>query len=517
MGPPVAMADHQPALDRPLPFPPDPHQQGAHGGPQQAGLYSDKLKTNVTWDNRLKRNVLEITLEKEEDNFVDLGAEAIARLFKTLGINISQDVEGYFQRSKSIHVWLSNGINLDRFCKNESIRVTKTIKTGFIRPAGKKEVTVTVSGLDFNTPDTFVMEYIGTFGTVITNSVIYDRYKDGAFKGKYNGDRKYQVDFTKTGASMGTFHIIDGSRVRVYYPGNKKTCGRCHQSADKCKGDAVAKNCEENGGTKVELQDHMRNLWNKTGFQPHSFQLDLGENATQSTNDATIKNTTKFSPVIARPEPTEDDKSKYDGVCLKNFPKEAKKTEVINFLKSKGLPEELSDDNIAFGTHGNVEIRRIPSQICQDLIDNIHFVATRQTFFGKPIYCRAVRALTPEKLLEAPSPSKEVAKQDEAAAALTVKEVSDEEVSVGEVVGEEEDNDWEFEDEQSFVIDKVNSKLFGDNSELSEDSDTPNPAMMFLKDPNKSAAVSIKNKKQKTRQTPTSASAKKIEKKTKTQ
>ena len=35
---------------------------------------------------------------------------------------------------------------------------------GVIRPAGRKEVTVSIKGLDFNTPDTFVFEYRGKFG-----------------------------------------------------------------------------------------------------------------------------------------------------------------------------------------------------------------------------------------------------------------------------------------------------------------------------------------------------------------
>ena len=133
------------------------------------------MKTNVAWDNKLKRNVPEISLDKKEDTFVDLGQEPIHRLFRTLGINSENDVEGYYQKSHSILVWLVNGINLDRFCKNESIRVTENIKTGFIRPAGKKEVTVTISGLDFNTPDTFIMSYLAKFGTVATTNVIYDR------------------------------------------------------------------------------------------------------------------------------------------------------------------------------------------------------------------------------------------------------------------------------------------------------------------------------------------------------
>ena len=104
---------------------------------QRSSLYSDKLKTNVTWDNRLKRNVLEITLEKVDDMmYDDLEYASVHRLFKTLGINTENEIEGYFQRNKSIHVWLKNGISLERFCKNESIRVAQGVKTGFIRPEG---------------------------------------------------------------------------------------------------------------------------------------------------------------------------------------------------------------------------------------------------------------------------------------------------------------------------------------------------------------------------------------------
>ena len=52
-----------------------------------------------------------------------------------------------------ISVWAAKGVNLEKFCKAEGINVTKDIMTGMIRPAGRRDVTVTVSGLDFNTPE----------------------------------------------------------------------------------------------------------------------------------------------------------------------------------------------------------------------------------------------------------------------------------------------------------------------------------------------------------------------------
>ena len=480
--------------ERPLPFPPDPPPNPGTGHPApKPGLYSDRLKTNITWDNRLKRNVLEITLEKEEESFTDIGSESIARLFKTLGINIETEIEGYFQKSRSIQLWLANGVDLDRFCKNESIRVTDTIRTGFIRPAGKKEVTVTVSGLDFNTPDKFVMDYLKKFGNVIKNYVIYDRYKEGTFRGKCNGDRKYQVDFTQSNITMGTYHIIDGSRVRIHYPGNKKTCGRCHRTADQCRGDAVAKSCEENQGVRVELQDHMKCLWERVGFHPHNFQLN-GDGV----NDAIIKESSNFSPIINRPELTEDEKNKFNGIALKNFPKETKKVDIIELFKTNGLPEGFPQERIVFGNHGNVEIRNLPAPTCQEIIKNIHFPESRKKYFGKPIYCRATRDLTPSKATEGTQ-----AASEEATEKVTVDEVE----STVET------------DYDGFIfgpINNIDSKLLNGDSSKSTDGDSdddqvpPDLAQRFRKSPK---TPSLNTTKKRNRGTPNSSSSQKVDKK----
>ena len=46
----------------------------------------------------------------------------------------------------------------------ENIMVNNGVITGSIQPAGRKDVIVTVSGLNFNTPDTLMQEYIFKFG-----------------------------------------------------------------------------------------------------------------------------------------------------------------------------------------------------------------------------------------------------------------------------------------------------------------------------------------------------------------
>ena len=156
---------------------------------------------------------------------------------------------------------------------------------------------------------------------------------------------------------------------------------------------------------------------------------------------------------------------------------------------------------------------KMTSQTCQELISNIHFVTTRQTFFGKPIYCRATRDLTPEKPTENnpvdDEKNDEETKQNEAAA-LVIEEKGT------EPVGDEE-NGFVFETvDMREPLANINSKLLNGSEESSEEEEeAPNPALKFLKNPKTPASASKKQKKRE-RPTPSGTSDKKIEKKTKT-
>ena len=83
---------------------------------------------------------------------------------------------------------------------------------------------------------------------MVSKNVIYARHGEGPFRGKLNGDRKYKVDMTAATSTMGTYHYLDGERVRVYYRGNTKTCVRCHQGAQQCRGGGIARECQTEGG-----------------------------------------------------------------------------------------------------------------------------------------------------------------------------------------------------------------------------------------------------------------------------
>ena len=210
-------------------------------GQSERVTYAERLKTNIRYDQRLKRNVLDIEIKKlDNENDFDLSQSCVARLLTSIGMNISSELKGYqimYGRSVTLAVWCAPGVNLEKFCRSESIQVSKGIWTKNIHPSGRKDVVVTIAGLDFNTPDTLVKEYIEKFcGKMVSPEAIYGKHGDGPLKGFSNGERKYNVEFVDTSKPMGTYHLIDGAKVRVFYRGNVKTCARCHSTAAKCLG-----------------------------------------------------------------------------------------------------------------------------------------------------------------------------------------------------------------------------------------------------------------------------------------
>ena len=103
--------------------------------------YADRAKMNIRYNQKLKRNVLEIEVVKDkDDDEVILAEVTIAKLLNKIKLNINSHVEGYqvsYGRKKSkIEVLCKSGLDLEQFCMNQSFEVEKGVKTNFIRPAG---------------------------------------------------------------------------------------------------------------------------------------------------------------------------------------------------------------------------------------------------------------------------------------------------------------------------------------------------------------------------------------------
>ena len=271
-----------------------PQPPGQHSANAAHVSYSDKIKMNLRSSNRLKRKVLEMSIEGEGN--IKVEENYVAKLTSRLGIDPKSHMEG-FQicpgNSKKILLWFKDSCDITKFCKDESFKINDSVRTGVIRQMDHTEVTVSIRGLNFNTSDTVVMEYLGKHGKVICDKVVYEVASDGPFKGLKNGNRKYKVDF-RGGINMGTYHIIDGAKIEIRYPGQRRTCGRCHKISSDCLGGGIGKLCQEKGGEKVKLSDHMAEHWGKIGFKPNEFTLD---EETEIDNDIELKEAGNFTPV----------------------------------------------------------------------------------------------------------------------------------------------------------------------------------------------------------------------------
>ena len=366
--------------------------------------YADRLKTNIKYDQRLQQNILEIILEiQSSDVESELQEDDIKQLFETIGIDTVTELVGYQVKFEKISVWLKPNVKLDKFCKEERIRVSPGITTSFIKPAGRNDVTVTVAGLNFNTPDTFVIEYIKNFGRVIGNSVIYSKYTEGPFKDKFNGERKYQVDFSENKSPMGTYHIIDGERVKVYYRGNRKTCARCHQFSEKCPGGGSAKECEESGGSKVMLVSHMKKLWESLKFVPNSFERDLDKLGLSRDNHVLIRDSVRFPPLVDKSCQEYTDPNKFTGIAINNFSLKATEDDIYDVLCDVGgrSLKNLSKSDIKINKstkNPNVIIEPLMPSVIAKLQKALDFPETNVKHFGFPLYCRPIRRLTPTML-----------------------------------------------------------------------------------------------------------------------
>ena len=247
-------------------------------GGGNTATYARSVKTNKF--QKLNRNVLQIVLEKKMiQKNVNLNCAQVVKICEIVGIRVGSETEGYQahynRKNITLSVWAKDGVSLERFVTDQSREFSGDLTITQVRPAYRREVTLIITGLSFNTPDSQVKHYVESFGgKMVGIEPIYGVYRDGPWKGQYNGDRRYKVDVTGQIIPMGTYHLINNDKVRVAYPGNTRTCGRCHQAPISCPGGGIARVCGEQGGEKKSLLHHMKQIWSKIKYDPENDPMD---------------------------------------------------------------------------------------------------------------------------------------------------------------------------------------------------------------------------------------------------
>ena len=336
------------------------------------------------------KNVLEIVLEKDFKGPFLVNAHECARLMTKIGLDTKpgvhmEEVQICPNGKGSILITLKSDVSIGNFCRHEVIEVTQSgIRAVHVKPAGRREVIVTIRGLHPNTMDHGVITYLKKFSDVVSTKVVYGVYSEGPLVGLKNGDRSYRVEIGPRG-NIGSYHMIDGHKVTLKYLGQQQTCARCHETAKNCKGGAIAKKCEAANGPKVDFSEYIFNLWSDIGYHPEDEEIaavydDHGENPGQQVGG-------EFTPIkiVSSPE-------KYGGVSIRQFLKDTDPGDIMQLLVESGLPEEMKD-NVIIHANGQVIIRQLENDICLQLIHSLH----GKIFLGRKIYCNGIIPLTPEK------------------------------------------------------------------------------------------------------------------------
>ena len=78
-----------------------------------------------------------------------------------------------------------------------------------------------------------------------------------------SGERQFWIELDR---SIPSYASIDLRKVKVFHLGQKRTCARCQMDGDHCPGRANARQCEDNGGAKNDVEIAWKTVLNNVGY-----------------------------------------------------------------------------------------------------------------------------------------------------------------------------------------------------------------------------------------------------------
>ena len=378
---------------------------GPENLPPPGNTYASKVGKK---NGRLKLNDLDIYLDRREPSIsYNLTKEELAKLlFKKMAIDpkniIKLDTSGFGK----INLELSGNVNPESFINFPSFDIREGLRTKFYRPHHRKDTLITISWLDLETPDNLVTHVFSHFGTVKSN-VQWTKIKQEEDESPVakmlnnilSGERQIWMEVNEP---IPSYAIIDGRKVKIFHPGQRRTCARCQKTADHCPGKSNAKLCEEKTGEKVKLET----AWNATLAKVGYSEWIGGE-------IVTIEDTKVEDEVE-----NNDNKAKFqanfpncDGIILSNLPDDITNTEIEKILDSVVLN---SSDGISILQEGSTRSRLVQNIALADISEMVRKIE-HKSIRGNIIHCRPHVPATPppkESIVAENSVGKVVSKAD---------------------------------------------------------------------------------------------------------
>jgi hypothetical protein len=295
--------------------------------------YANKVSGKKAGE-RAKLNVLDVFLERRENTInYNLSKEELAKLlFKKMAINpqnvLKIDTSGFGK----IHIEFNENVKPETMINLPSFDIREGLRTKFYRPHHRKDTLVTISWMDLETPDNLVNYVFGHFGRVKSNvqwvKIKAEENESQLAKMLNNilsGERQIWMEIEKP---IPSYAMIDGRKVKIYHPGQRRTCARCQKTSDQCPGQSNAKVCEQNGGSKTNLETVWNDILKSVGYVDFKGgeNIDLGD-----------------KPVVeesAKKDEKEELAARYpncDGIIISNLPEDITSNEIEDILNSAVL------------------------------------------------------------------------------------------------------------------------------------------------------------------------------------
>ena len=374
--------------------PPDRVQ---HGQGRGTGTYANIAGNQVL--GRKKLNVLDIMLERKDNSIsYNLSKEELSKLlFKKMKLDPKSTMKIDTAGFGKIHVELKNEVNLETFLSLPAFDIRDGLRTRYYKPHHRKETLVTLSWMDIETPDDLLVHVLNYFGNVKSN-VKWTTIKEEEGESEIakllnniqNGERQVWLEVTKP---LPSYAMIDRRKVKIYHPGQRRTCARCQKVADLCKGNSNARLCEDNGGEKVNVADAWKDILKSVNYVEWIGEEDKKEEKTDEKADEIVVDDDGV-------DENEADITNCDGIVISNLEEDAT-LEDIKLILEKTVP----DDDIAKITfHPTGSTRsKIVKNIDISLVRRIAKKVDNKSFKGRLLHCRPHVPVSPPKLKPVPA------------------------------------------------------------------------------------------------------------------
>ena len=351
------------------------------GGETYAGRVGKGTK------KKKKLNILDILLERKDNSIsYNLSKDELSKLlFKKMKLNPKSIVKIDSSAFRTIHVELTHSIEPESYSDLPSFEIRDGLRTKFSRPHHRKETLVTISWLDLETPDELIFHVFSHFGTMKSNIQLCKIREENEESEEakllndiFSGERQFWIEIEKP---LPSYASIDGRKVKLFHPGQKRTCARCQKDGENCQGRANAKLCEENGGEKIPVENVWKDILSKIGYKEWTggdVSTDIAE-----TDDHLEGGKEQLPPIEG-----------CTGLILENLEENMNLEDVKSILKKACSNEVL--ESCTLHPTGSLK-SKIVKDIDTSLIPAIAKKVDKISFKGRMIFCKPFVPKTPPK------------------------------------------------------------------------------------------------------------------------